>query len=92
MPGYLICREMCFRTAWKPYMYSPTLPHLLQSMTAATLGVWGEQDVVVPMSSCERYMASLPKARKAIVAGSGHAVDMDQPDHLARLVGSFLSA
>src|ERR1700733_12429537 len=24
-----IAREMCFRTAWKPYMYSQTLPHLL---------------------------------------------------------------
>ena len=24
-----ISREMCFRIAWKPYMYSQTLPHLL---------------------------------------------------------------
>ena len=26
-----IAREMCFRIAWKPYMYSQTLPHLLRS-------------------------------------------------------------
>jgi pimeloyl-ACP methyl ester carboxylesterase len=64
---------------------------LLQSMTAETLVVWGEKDVVVPMSSCERYMESLPKARKEIVAGSGHAVDMDKPDQLASLIDSFLS-
>lgn len=92
LEGFDICREMCFRTAWKPYMYNPTLPNLLQSMTADTLVVWGEKDAVVPMSSCDRYLASLPKARKAIVAGSGHAVDMDKPEQLAHLIGSFLSA
>ncbi len=29
-----ICREMCFRIAWKPYMYSQTLPHLLGGVKA----------------------------------------------------------
>ncbi len=87
-----ICREMCFRIAWKPYMYSRTLPNLLQSMTAETLVVWGEKDTVVPMSSCDRYMENLPNARKEIVQGSGHAVDMDKPDQLAGLVGGFLNA
>jgi pimeloyl-ACP methyl ester carboxylesterase len=90
LEGFDICREMCFRTAWKPYMFSQTLPDLLKSMTAETLVVWGENDAVVPMSSCDRYMESLPNARKEIVAGSGHAVDMEQPDQLAGLVGGFL--
>ena len=92
LEGFDICREMCFRTAWKPYMFSQTLPNLLQSMTAETLVVWGEHDKVVPISSCERYMASLPNARKEIVKGSGHAVDMEKPDDLASLVNSFLNA
>ena len=87
-----ICREMCFRIAWKPYMYSQTLPNLLLSMTAETLIVWGEKDAVVPMSSCDQYMESLPNARKEIVAGSGHAVDMDKPDQLASLVGGFFTS
>jgi pimeloyl-ACP methyl ester carboxylesterase len=91
LEGFDLCREMCFRTAWKPYMYSLTLPHLLKSMTAETLVVWGEKDSVVPMSSCDRYMESLPNARKEIVAGSGHAVDMDKPDQLASLVSSFFN-
>ena len=73
-------------------MFSQTLPNLLQSMTAETLVVWGEHDKVVPISSCERYMASLPNARKEIVKGSGHAVDMEKPDDLASLVNSFLNA
>jgi pimeloyl-ACP methyl ester carboxylesterase len=37
-------------------------------------------------------MKSLPNARKEIVAGSGHAVDMDKPDQLASLVGGFFNA
>src|ERR1700693_3588105 len=36
-----LCREMCFRLAWKPYMYSQTLPHLLGGVRAPALGVWG---------------------------------------------------
>jgi pimeloyl-ACP methyl ester carboxylesterase len=92
LEGFDFCREMCFRTAWKPYMFSQTLPNLLQSMTKETLVVWGEHDKVVPMSSCERYVASLPNAKKKIVAGAGHAVDMEKPDQLAGVVGSFLNA
>ncbi len=32
-----ICREMSFRIAWKPYMYSQTLPHLLGGVRAKSL-------------------------------------------------------
>ena len=32
-----LCREMCFRIAWKPYMYSQTLPHLLGGVRAPAL-------------------------------------------------------
>jgi pimeloyl-ACP methyl ester carboxylesterase len=92
LEGFDICREMCFRTAWKPYMFSHTLPNLLQSVPNQTLVVWGEHDQVVPMSSCDRIVAALPNARKEVVAGSGHAVDMEKPDELAALVSSFLNA
>jgi pimeloyl-ACP methyl ester carboxylesterase len=44
------------------------------------------------MSSCDRYMAALPNARKEIVKGSGHAVDMEKPNQLADLVSGFLNA
>ena len=39
-----IAREMCFRTAWKPYMYSQTLPHLLGGVRTPALVVWGDDD------------------------------------------------
>jgi pimeloyl-ACP methyl ester carboxylesterase len=85
-----ICREMCFRIAWKPYMYSQTLPHLLGAVKAKTLVVWGEDDRVVPVSAGKVYAKALPKAKLEIVKSCGHCVDMEQPDALAKLVTTFL--
>lgn len=86
-----ICREMCFRIAWKPYMYSQTLPYLLGGVKAPALVVWGDEDQIVPRSAGELYAAALPKARLEIVRASGHCVDMEQPAALARLVSGFIA-
>ena len=85
-----LCREMCFRIAWKPYMYSQTLPHLLGGVRSPALVVWGDDDKVVPKSAGERYAALLPKARFETVRSAGHCVEMEQPDQLARLVRAFI--
>jgi pimeloyl-ACP methyl ester carboxylesterase len=82
-----IAREMCFRIAWKPYMYSQTLPHLLASVTAPTTIVWGAEDKVVPVSAAEAWRTALPAARLEIVPGVGHCVEMEQPETLARIMG-----
>src|SRR5580704_14018621 len=81
-----LCREMSFRVAWKPYMYSPTLPHLLGGVRAPALVVWGDDDKIVPRSAGEVYARSLRDARFEVVRNSGHCIDMEQPDALARLV------
>ena len=86
-----ICREMCFRIAWKPYMYSQTLPHLLGGVKARALVVWGDDDKIVPRSAGELYAAALPNARFEIVPAAGHFVDMEAPESLARLVDSFIA-
>ncbi|MCW5745399.1 MAG: alpha/beta hydrolase [Alphaproteobacteria bacterium] len=87
-----ICREMSFRIAWKPYMYSQTLPHLLGGVRAPTLVVWGDDDKVVPLSAGRVYAAALPGAHLEIVKACGHCVDMEQPEALAKLVTSFVDA
>ncbi len=66
-----LCREMSFRVAWKPYMYNPSLPHLLGGVKAPALVVWGDDDKIVPRSAGEVYAKALPKARFEIVAGVG---------------------
>jgi pimeloyl-ACP methyl ester carboxylesterase len=85
-----LCREMCFRIAWKPYMYSQTLPHLLGGVRAPALVVWGDDDRIVPKSAGELYTRSLREARFETVGNSGHCVDMEQPEALARLVTPFI--
>src|SRR5579862_1813119 len=85
-----LCREMSFRIAWKPYMYSPTLPHLLGGVRAPALVVWGDDDKIVPRSAGERYARALREARFEIVAGSGHCVDRERPEALARLGTPFI--
>ena len=85
-----LCREMCFRIAWKPYMYSQTLPHLLGGVRAPALVVWGEHDRIVPRSAGERYAGALREARFETIADAGHCVDMEQPAALARLVTPFI--
>ncbi|WP_428671408.1 alpha/beta fold hydrolase [Reyranella sp.] len=85
-----ICREMSFRIAWKPYMYSQTLPHLLGSVRVPALVVWGDDDKVVPQSASERYLAALPNAKLEVVKACGHCVDMEQPEALAKLVTTFI--
>ena len=85
-----LCREMCFRIAWKPYMYSQTLPYLLGGAGAPALVVWGDDDKIVPRSAGERYAALLPKARFELVRAAGHCVDMEQPNELAQLVRAFV--
>jgi len=85
-----LCREMSFRIAWKPYMYNQSLPQLLGGVRTPALVVWGDDDKIVPRSAGERYAALLPKARFELVRSSGHCVDMEQPDQLARLVRTFV--
>ena len=83
-------REMSFRIAWKPYMYSQTLPHLLGGVRAPALVVWGDDDKIVPKGAGERYARALREARFEVVSAAGHCVDMEQPEALARLVIPFI--
>ncbi len=85
-------REMTFRIAWKPYMYNPTLPHLLGGVATSTLVVWGRDDRIVPLECGERYVKALAQARLEVVDGAGHFVEMEKPDALAQLVAEFVSA
>ena len=82
-------REMTFRIAWKPYMYNPTLPHLLGAVRARTLIVWGRGDKVVPLECGEAYARAIPGSRLSVVEKAGHFVDMEQPEALAKLISEF---
>jgi pimeloyl-ACP methyl ester carboxylesterase len=82
---------MTFRIAWKPYMYSPTLPPLLEGVQTEALVVWGRDDRIVPAACGEQYARALPKSRLVVVEGAGHLVDMEQPEALAELIVQFVA-
>src|SRR6266498_5661565 len=84
-------REMTFRIAWKPYMYNPSLPHLLGGVATPTLVVWGREDRIVPLECGERFAKALPRARLEVVEGAGHFVEMEKPNELAQLVTDFVN-
>ena len=84
-------REMTFRIAWKPYMYNPTLPHLLGGLTTPSMIVWGRDDRIVPLECGERYTKVLARARLQVIDGAGHCLEMEKPGELATLVTGFLN-
>jgi pimeloyl-ACP methyl ester carboxylesterase len=85
-----VAREMCFRVAWKPYMFSQSLPHLLGGIRTPALVVWGDDDRHVPLSAGHAYTKALRQARLEVISGCGHFVEMEKPDELADLVTSFM--
>jgi pimeloyl-ACP methyl ester carboxylesterase len=86
-----IAREMSFRVAWKPYMYSQTLPHLLGGVRSPALIVWGDDDRIVPLSAGQAYAKALHDATLTTIPACGHFAEMEKPDAVAGLAIDFLS-
>ena len=78
-------REMTARTAWKPFLYSQTLPHLLPNVRTRTRVIRGTEDTVVPASVARQYVALLGDAELIEIEG-GHHLESDAPKALAAAV------
>jgi pimeloyl-ACP methyl ester carboxylesterase len=87
-----IAREMVFRTAWKPYMYSQTLPHLLGGVRTPSLIIWGDNDQIVPISAGHVYTKALRNATMTTIADCGHFAEMEKPAEVAKHVNDFINA
>jgi len=85
-------REMTCRIAWKPYMHSLTLRHLLAGVGTPTLLVWGREDRVTPIDSGEIYQRAIPRSRLVLLEECGHMPEMEKPAEFVRLVRDFLAA
>jgi pimeloyl-ACP methyl ester carboxylesterase len=63
----------------------------LPQIKARTLLLFGTKDEVIPVEDVGRRLkAGLPHSHLSFIYGAAHAVEFDQPDRLARLVGAFL--
>jgi pimeloyl-ACP methyl ester carboxylesterase len=85
-----IAREMSFRLAWKPYMYSQTLPYLLGGVRSPALILWGDDNRIVPISAAHAYAKALPSATLTTIPACGHFAEMEKPEEVARLTTDFI--
>ena len=83
-------REMTCRVAWKPYMHSLTLRHLLQGVRTPSLLVWGREDAITPLDCGQIYERSIPRARLVTIPDCGHMPDMEKPADFVGLIRNFL--
>jgi len=64
----------------------------LSEIICPTLVIAGDRDTTVPLRAKRLLAVSIPDARLEIVAGSGHATPIDQPEMFNRLVLNFVES
>ncbi len=62
----------------------------MQTITAPTLVVWGEDDEIGKPSLADEPLEDIPGSKKYIVADAGHLAQLEQPDTFNRVVRDFL--
>jgi pimeloyl-ACP methyl ester carboxylesterase len=82
-------REQTSRIGWKPYMYNQALGKLLTEVTTPAQIVWGREDKIVPLECSQLYADGLRNSQLRIIDQCGHAVDLERPSDLARIVFDF---
>ena len=87
--GVEINREMAARLLWKPYMKSHTLAPLLGGVDTETLLVWGRDDRIIPVTTCQQYLNGIAGAKAHIIEDCGHMPEMEKPSEFAEVVLDF---
>jgi pimeloyl-ACP methyl ester carboxylesterase len=80
------------RLAWQPYMYNPSLPHLLEgTVKAPTLIVWGKDDRTVPASAAGVFNRSIQGSRIVAFDKCGHRPEVEKSEQFIKEVQNFLA-
>jgi pimeloyl-ACP methyl ester carboxylesterase len=78
------------RIAWRPYMFTQSMEHLLGNVAGLpTLVVWGRHDPVTPLSVGELYSKKIVGA-KLVTLDCGHLPEVERTDDFIREVSGFL--
>ena len=72
-------------------VYRPILDNL-DSITAPTLVIWGEQDTILPVAHAHVADERMPGARVHIFDPCGHIPQVERPEEVNELVLEFLAA
>lgn len=70
----------------------PPAIHRLSYITAPTLIIVGDNDVPYLLAMADMFAQHIPFARKVVVAGAGHMVNMEAPDQVNEAILDFLRA
>jgi phosphoribosylformylglycinamidine cyclo-ligase len=86
-------RSETARLGWEPFMYNPSLGHLLEGVTQLpTLLIWGEEDAVVPRGCIDAYQKAIPSAQVVTIPNVGHRPEVEAPETFIQAVKAFLSS
>lgn len=86
-----IARAETTRLGWEPFMFDPSLPHLLEGVgDLPTLILWGEDDRICPRGCAEVYARAVPNSRLEVLPGIGHCPELEDPDGFADVIEGFL--
>lgn len=80
------------RIGWEPFMYNPSLPHLLRGAQTPTLLIWGTHDKVVPRGCIDGYRTAIAGAQVVEIEGVGHRPEIENAAEFDRAVRKFLAA
>ena len=76
---------------WRGFNEETRLPtDVLASVRCPAFFLWGEDDPMGGAEIAEEFVASFPDAHLELMPDAGHAPWIDDPDHVADRVGSFL--
>ena len=67
------------------------LRHVLPSVKAPTLLIWGTADTATPLSDGELMEKLIPDAGLVKIEGAGHYSFLEAPEYVARVTASFLN-
>lgn len=60
------------------------------AIATPTLLIWGDEDLVVPLTSATELEEHLVNSRRVTLAGVGHLLAEEAPDDCARLIEEWL--
>ena len=69
----------------------PSLTSSLKKISAETLIVWGDADLLTPIDHASAFSSHIPRSRLAIIEGAGHFPQKEKPQTFLRVVCNFLA-
>lgn len=72
--------------------FTDEIEPLYGSIDMPVMMVWGEEDAWIPVDRADRLAALIPGARRVLIPGAGHLVQLDAPVALATTLRGWLAS